>query len=261
MSTLCAWVVLTATAMKLMQSQHRSRAGLTEKNIGPDCPLSSRSGPMFFSVRPARLRCWLCISFMAVAVSTTHAQSVLIPSTTRRDVGFDYSGQNLYISNSTGVVQTFNLSTLSFGTSYNLGGSLNGLDVARDNSFLLVAQNTVSGSQGTFHKVDLSTGMVTNINYTRTSGENGAWDVAIGSNGLALVTTDGSFYAPVRQINLTTNAISVRSDAPGSGGSGRVNPETQIHHSGDGARFFFMESLDSSGPIFTYSATSNSFGP
>jgi len=216
---------------------------------------------MFHCARDRRLVLWITIGLMLVGVSAVEGQSFLIPSTTRRDLVFDYSGQNLYISNTNGVVQTFNLASLTFGTSYNLGGSLNGLDIARDNSFLLVAQNTVTASQGTFHKVDLSTGMATNINYTRTSSENGAWDVAIGSNGLALVTTDGSSYAPLRQINLTTNAISVRSDAPGSGFNGQVNPETQIHRSGDGARFFFMESLDSSGPIFTYSAASNSFGP
>ena len=216
---------------------------------------------MFHCIGERRLFLWITIALTLVGVSAVEGQSLLIPSTTRRDLVFDYSGQNLYISNTNGVVQTFNLASLTFGTSYNLGGSLNGLDIARDNSFLLVAQNTVTASQGTFHKVDLSTGMVTNINYTRTSSENGAWDVAIGSNGLALVTTDGSFYAPLRQINLTTNAISVRSDAPGSGFNGQVNPETQIHRSGDGARFFCMESLDSGGPIFTYSATSNSFGP
>jgi hypothetical protein len=216
---------------------------------------------MFHCARDRRLVLWITIGLMLVGVSAVEGQSFLIPSTTRRDLVFDYSGQNLYISNTNGVVQTFNLASLTFGTSYNLGGSLNGLDIARDNSFLLVAQNTVTASQGTFHKVDLSTGMVTNINYARASGETGAWDVAIGSNGLALVTTDGSFYGPLRQINLTTNAISVRSEAPGSGSNGQMNPETQIHRSGDGARFFFMESLDSSGPIFTYSATSNSFGP
>ena len=189
--------------------------------------------------------------------------NVLIPSAIRRDLVFDFSGQNLYISNSTGTVRTFNLSTLSFGTTYELGGSLNGLDIARDNSFLLVAQNATSGSQGTFHKVDLATGMVTNINYTRASGETGAWDVAIGSNGLALVTTRyaGSGWVPLRQINLTTNAISIRSDAPGSAGGGQVGQDTQISRSADGTRLFLQEGNISTGPIFTYSAISNSFGP
>ena len=191
----------------------------------------------------------------------TPGASLLIPSTTRRDLVFDFAGQNLYISNSTGIVQTFNLSTLTFGTSYDLGGSLNGLDIARDNSFLLVAQNATGATQGTFHRVDLATGSITNINYTRAFGETGAWDVAIGSNGLALVTTQfgGSGWVPLRQIDLATNVITIRSDVPGFGGT--VTQNTHIHRSADGTRLFFMESNISSGPIFTYSAISNTFGP
>jgi hypothetical protein len=176
---------------------------------------------------------------------------------------FDYAGQFLYITTSTGLVESFNLATQTFGTSYNLGGSLNGLDIARDNSFLLVAQNNTGATQGTFQRIDLGTGMVTNINYTRAFGETGAWDVAIGSNGLALATTQfgGSGWTPLRQIDLTTNAISVRNDPPGSGSGGMVRQNTQIHRSADGTRFFFLESNISSGPIFTYSSMTNSFGP
>jgi hypothetical protein len=136
---------------------------------------------------------WLSALCLAVTFTISArelpAQGVLIPDTTRRDMVFDFSGQHLYISTSTGLVKTFNLATLTFGSSYNLGGSLNGLDIARDNSFLLVAQNSYGVSQGTFQRVNLASGMITNINYTRAFQETGAWDVAIGSNGLALVTT------------------------------------------------------------------------
>ncbi len=191
------------------------------------------------------------------------AQSVLVPVTTTRGMVFDYSGQYLYLATTTGLVNPYNLSTGIIETPFNLGGSLNGIDIARDNSFLLIAQGTAGISQGTFYKLRLSNGAVTNINYTRAFGETGAWDVAIGSNGLALVTTQfgGSGWTPLRQIDLTTNAISTRSDAPGSGPSGTVRQNTQIHHGADGTRLYFLESNISSGPIFTYSATSNTFGP
>jgi hypothetical protein len=195
------------------------------------------------------------------------AQSVLIPDTTRRDMVFDFTGQYLYITTSTGFVETYNLSTQAFGTIYNLSGplmgSLNGVDIARDNSFLIVAEDFVPGSSGLFYRLDLATGNVTNIYYDRAFGEGGAWDVAIASNGLALVSTEfgGSGWTPLRQIDLTTNAVSVRSDAPGSGPNGTVRQNTQIYRSADGTRFFFMESNISSGPAFTYSATTNAFGP
>src|ERR1043166_3815811 len=214
-------------------------------------------------MKPVRQLSATCLFLIAFAIARQlPAQSFLIPDTTRSDMVFDYSGQHLYISTSTGLIETFNLPTLSFGKSYNLGGSLNGVDIARDNSFLLVAQNNVGVSQGTFHRLDLTSGIVTNINYTRANGETGAWDVAIGSNGLALVDTQfgGSGRVPLRQIDLSTNAITTRSDAPGSGPGGQVRQNTQIHRSADGSRFFFMESNISSGPVFTYSATSNTFG-
>jgi hypothetical protein len=195
----------------------------------------------------------------ATPTPTPSSPVVFIPSTTRRDLVFDFAGQKLYISNSTGIVQTLDLATLTFGTSYDLGGSLNGMDITRDDSSLLVAQNTIGAIQGTFQRITLATGSIANISYTRASGEAGAWDVAIGSNGLALVTTRfaGSGSTPLRQIDLATNVISTRSGVPG----GQPQQDTQIHRNGAGTRFFFMESNTSSGPMFTYDASANTFGP
>jgi hypothetical protein len=209
-----------------------------------------------------RINFCLAFAFTVVAVGDLRAQGFLITDTTRRDMVFDFAGQNLYISTSIGLIKTFHLSTRTFGTSYNLGGSLNGIDIARDNSFLLAAQNSVGVAQGTFQRLNLTTGMITNINYTRAFGEEGAWDVAVGSNGLALVTTQfgGSGWTPLRQIDLSTNAVTVRTDAPGSGGPGQLSAPAQIHRSADGTRFFFMESNISSGPVFTYSGVTNTFG-
>jgi hypothetical protein len=205
-----------------------------------------------------------CVAFALIvaAVGELRAQGFLIPDTTRRDVVFDFAGQNLYISTSTGLIKAFNLSTFAFGRSYNLGGSVNGIDIARDDSFILAAQNSVGAAQGVFQRVNLLTGAITNINYTRAFGETGAWDVAIASNGLALVTTQfgGSGWTPLRQIDLSTNAITIRSDAPGSD-FGQVRQDTQIHRSANGTRLLLMESNISSGPLFTYSAATNTFGP
>ena len=205
-----------------------------------------------------------CVVFalIVVAVGGLRAQGFLIPDTTRRDMVFDFAGHNLYISTSTGLIKTFDLSTFAFGRSYNLGGSLWGIDIARDDSFILAAQNSIGAGQGAFERVNLLTGAITNINYARSFGEGGAWDVAIASNGLALVTTQyqGSGWTPLRQIDLSTNAITIRTDAPGSG-FGEVRQNTQIHRSANGTRLLLMESNISSGPLFTYSAATNSFGP
>jgi hypothetical protein len=200
---------------------------------------------------------------ISIAVPTRLSAQTLIPVTTRRDMIFDHAGNYLYISTSDGLIKTYNLSTGQVETAKDLGGSLNGLDISPDDSFLLVAQNDTGVAQGVFEKVDLSSGAITNINYTLAFGETGAWDVAIASNGLAFGTTQfgGSGWTPLRQIDLTTNQATIRADAPGSGGGGMVRQNTAIYRSADRTRLYFLEANISSGPVFTYSAETDTFGP
>jgi hypothetical protein len=186
----------------------------------------------------------------------------LIPDTTRRGMVFDFAGENLYFSTSAGLIKAFNLSTGSIVKTYNLGGSLNGIDIARDNSFILAAQNNVASSQGRFQRVNLANGVITNIHYTLEHSEGGGWDVAIAANGVALVSTRGrwgSADTPLRQIDLGTNAITVRTDAPGSGFNNEVS-EAKIYRSADGTRLLFMELGFTPTPVFTYSAATDTFG-
>ena len=211
-----------------------------------------------------RTNAWLAFAFAVVVAGELRAEGFLISDTNRTRTGmvFDFAGQNLYIATITGLIKTFHLSTHTFGRTYNLGGAVWGIDVARDDSFILAAQHYIGLTEGTFQRVDLATGTITNINYTRAAGEGGGWYVVIGSNGLAFVTTQfqGSGWVPVRQIDLGTNTTTIRTDAPGSGSGGEVTDGTQIHRSADGTRFLFMESDISSGPLFSYSATTNTFG-
>lgn len=184
-----------------------------------------------------------------------------------RDMVFGRSRPYLYITTSTGFVWPFNLSTNSLETPYNIGGSLNGVDIAADDSFLLIAENHTGLGHGIVHKLDLDTRTVTHITYAidRWDYDNGIWDVAIGANGIAMMTTSfggpgSSGWAPLRQIDLSTNAVTTRPDAPGSGSAG-IEGSTMIDRSADRTRFLFLEPNNSSGPIFSYSATTNTFGP
>jgi FG-GAP-like repeat len=203
------------------------------------------------------------LALSAVVAGEVNGQGFLI-RTVRTGMVFDHAGQNLYISDGDGLIKTFNLRTHTLQRNYNLGGWVWGIDIAPDDSFILAAQNSVGTSQGTFQRVNLATGTITNINYTfQWPLERGGWDVAIGSNGLALVTTQfsGSGWIPLRQIDLSTNAITIRSDAPGSGLNGQVRGNSQIHRSADGTRLLVMESDISGGETFTYSGITNTFGP
>jgi len=189
-------------------------------------------------------------------------EGALLAVPTRRDMVFDHAGKYLYITTSDGLVEKYNLSSGSFEPAYNVGGSLNGMDISADDSFLLLAQNDTGIAEGVVHKLDLTTGEVTNITYTLAFYETGAWDVAIASNNLAFVTTQfgGSGWTPLRQIDLTTNETSIRTDAPGSAGGGQVRQNTQIHRSADRTRLYFLEANISSGPVFTYDANTDTFG-
>ncbi len=182
---------------------------------------------------------------------------------TPEDMVFDHRGQHLYITTREGLLWPYNLATSSLETPYNLGGWLLGLDIASDDSFILVAQHAMGLTQGRFQRVDLNTGAVTNINYTKAlnNAEGGAWDVAIASNGLALASTtyNGSGWTPLRQIDLATNAITVRADAPGSDARGNVFLAT-LRRSADRTRIHVFELL-SNNPVFAYDATTNTFGP
>ncbi|MGI8436980.1 MAG: YncE family protein [Chthoniobacterales bacterium] len=181
---------------------------------------------------------------------------------TPRDLVFDPARTYLYIGTAEGLIWRYHLANGMLGTPYNLGGSLNGLDVAPDGSFAIAAQEDRGVVEGAFHRLDLATGVVTNFTFPRTFSEGGAWDVAIGSNGIALASSRyfGSGSVPLRQIALDTGVMSIRTDAPGSGGGGRVAQDTQICRSVNGTLMYLLEPNTFPGPVFTYSAITNTFG-
>jgi sugar lactone lactonase YvrE len=187
--------------------------------------------------------------------------STLIPLTTRRDLIYDASRQLLYITTSAGTVERFSTGTQSLLSNFAVGTSLNGGDITADGTSLYVAENQPTATQGIIHKVNLGNGTVSNITYTLAFGEAGAWDVAISSNGKGLVTTQfaGSGWVPLRQLAVSTDTLSVRTDDPGSGFGGQVRQNTLVGRGADRSLFLLPESNISSGPLFSYSAATDSF--
>src|SRR5262249_49315853 len=94
------------------------------------------------------------------------------------------------------------------------------------------------------------TGASTLIN----SSEFATYDVVVMSNTRALFTSrfNGSGGVSLRELNLTTNAVSVR---------GSINQDTLATRAFDRSRAIFGESNISNGPIFTYTTGSDSFSP
>jgi hypothetical protein len=180
---------------------------------------------------------------------------------TPRDLVFDHAGERLYITTAEGLVWPYEIALRTLGTPYRIGGALNGVDIAPDDSFLIVAQEGHGVAQGTFQKLNLATGEITDIKYERGSGSLGSWDIAIASNGLAFATTGNAAFSgstsPLRQIDLATNSITTRNVIP----RGTVDNGTTIQRSADRSRVGFMEPSSTSGTVFTYSAATDSFGP
>ncbi len=192
-----------------------------------------------------------------------HAQSTLIPlSNGMTEMVFDHSGRYLYVTVPGGLVRRYNLSSGQFDASYSLGGSVGSLDIAPDDSCLLVTHDQdLGGTQGTLHRIDLPAGTITNLSYNLvpTPGEMGGWAVRFASNHLAFLTTNWDPYGfgevPIRQVDLSTNTISPRTDVDTVAGL------TGIARSADATRLYFWEPGPSNFPVLTYSAVTNTFSP
>jgi ribosomal protein L24E len=185
----------------------------------------------------------------------------LIPVPNRRDLVTDPSRGLLYITTSDGLLQRYDPATQTLLAPWHVGVGLYGADITPDGAFLYATEAVRGATQGMLHKLNLADGTVTNLTYNLSGGEGGTWAVAIANNGIALFDSnfEGSGWMPLRQIDLSTDALSARTDAPGSGGGGQVRQNTHIRRGGDRSLLFLMESNISSGPIFDYAAASNTF--
>ncbi len=188
--------------------------------------------------------------------------STLIPVTNHRDLVYDPVRGQLDITTSAGSVQRYDVASQTLLAPLAVGTSLNGADITPDGSSLYVTegQTNTSTGQGLVHKVDLTSGAVTDLAFPLNYLEGGSWDLAVGSAGTALFDTmfNGSGWVPVRQINLATDAITTRNPAP-AGINNTITQNTLIHRSADRGLFFFTESNISSGATFLYNAVTDTF--
>ncbi|MEP0869441.1 hypothetical protein NDA01_06480 [Trichocoleus desertorum AS-A10] len=188
-------------------------------------------------------------------------QSLFIPIANHRDLIFDPKRALLYITTDDGDLERYDIATRTLFTPIDVGNSLNGGDITPDSSFLYIAEGLRGATQGFVRKVNLVTGAITNLTYNLDFGEGGGWDLKIAANGKGFLSTqyEGSGWTPFRELNLSTDTLSVRADTAGSSFGGQVRQNTDISRSADRNLFFMTESNISSGPMFTYNATTDSF--
>ncbi len=178
-----------------------------------------------------------------------------IPISDYSDLVYDPTRNVLWITTSIGTVQPYDVATETLLAPFQVGNLLKGADITPDGSSLYIADEEWGATQGWFHQLNLNTGAVTNIPYWFSSYELGSWDVAIANNGIALATTEGNGWLPLRQINTATDALSIRTDEPG----GTVQPDTDIAHGPDRGLLDLTEGFSGEGPMITYDPTSNDF--
>ena len=196
----------------------------------------------------------------------TPASYPSVLSAIARDLVFDHAGKYLYVSTADGLIQRYDVAAQSVDRTYQVGGVLNAIDIAADDSFLVIA-NGVSGiAEAALQKLDVVTGNVTNITYSLRPdqigdpAQFGPWDLALTSRGTILFSSDGYGNAgtSIRQLDLLSGTISARTDAHGEFAD-RFEPRTQIRRSADRRRLYIAD-FGAPGACL-YNGDNDTFGP
>jgi len=174
-----------------------------------------------------------------------------------RDIVFDDLRNLLYVSTEAGEIERFDLSTNQFLSPVTIGGSPHGMDITADYSALYVADTQLSGGNGVVHKINTDTLNVTDLTYTVGENENGSYDIAIGSQGLALFTgsSAGSILIPLYVLNTSTDIITTH---PNVMGTDRIKNDLRLVRSYDRNTLLLIGN-SSDGWVAAYDAPSNSF--
>jgi len=174
-----------------------------------------------------------------------------------RDIVFDDLRNLLYVSTEAGKIERYDLSTNQFLSPVTVGGSPHGMDITADYSSLYVADTQLSSGDGVVHKVNLDTLSVTNLTYTVVGNEEGSYDIAIGSEGIALFTGSygGSILIPLYVLDTSTDIITTHPDIMGAT---TIRNNLRLVRSYDRSKMWLVNN-SSNGWIGVYDAASNTF--
>ncbi|MGI8978357.1 MAG: dockerin type I domain-containing protein [Pirellulaceae bacterium] len=187
--------------------------------------------------------------------------STLIVQAGVTDISFDTSRQILYIAAGNDTIRRYSLVARAFLSPIVVGGAAIGLDITPDNSTLYVADSLEVANKAFVRKVNLANGTVTTLQFDTPGTETGCFDISIGANGKALITTTSSDASPVplRELDLATGTITIRADAPTAAGGGLVGSGTRIFRGTDRSRLLLTEGTNATGPLFTYISATGLF--
>ncbi|MHC2066661.1 hypothetical protein ACYFX5_04240 [Bremerella sp. T1] len=166
---------------------------------------------------------------------------------------FDPVSGILYVTTQDGSLHRWDVNSQTLLDSFSeIANNPSGLDITPDGEFAYIGDRVTGPTGGIVWKVNLSTGEKTALIYELEFAEQGVRELVIAGNGKAFFTTSygGSGWTPIHQIDLATDVITNLQDVTGN---------TEMFRSADRNVVFFREGNISSGPIFTYNATTDSF--
>jgi YVTN family beta-propeller protein len=157
-------------------------------------------------------------------------------------------------------VDVVNMRTGALETTIPVGSQPSGLDLSPDGATLYVADR--GGDQVSV--VDVATRRETrriNIPPHPDDGFDTPYSIAVADNGKALVSTTfagSGFFGRILEIDLSTGAVRAR---PDFNNGGYTTESTILAPSGDHSHIGIAFGDDSTGPVFMYTAATDSFSP
>lgn len=136
--------------------------------------------------------------------------TTFVPSSAPADIVYDSSRDILYITAGTSLLR-YHVDGGRFAAPMVLGGSLKGIDLAPDASFVAIADDSNNGSSDWIHILDTTTNATKKLTLPLAYSESGTWSVVIGYDNSILSTStfSGSGWVPFRRIDLVTSGINV----------------------------------------------------
>jgi len=172
------------------------------------------------------------------------------------DVAIDQTSTWAYATNTTlNQVEVLNLKTNRAAAPFLVGSQPEGIDITADGTTLYVACK----GGNTVWVVDIATGAHHTITIPSGFSSDTPYSIAIANNGKAFVVTtfNGSgFGANMYEINLATEQVTKRTDFYIGG---TTTEDTHLQASFDRSRIGIVAGDISSGPVFVYTAATNSF--
>jgi hypothetical protein len=207
---------------------------------------SHKNSPSTIVSRAANILRLLVIGVVFILMpGRAEAIGTLIPAPSRVDMVYDSARDTVYITSGSSVLR-YQISSNSFLAPFELGGSLNGIDLSPDGNTLAVADKQRSATDVWIHLVDLQTGTSRKVSFPRAFYEGGTFTVAFGSDGTVLVssTFEGSGWVPLRRYNPATGVTTQVASS--------VRQDSMLAASADRSVVGFAESNSSDGPFGRY---------